>query len=150
MQTVGGCDHRLHTLKPTDSSPPSIHLSRRPYLCFSLSPPPPRRAPSGGHGLQNPPIHSPTRILSSIHPSIHLPPSRDLPIVHLSLSGTYCSIRSFSNMTSSTRALLPPDTSRPHLPPSSRAEPPTHAYFPLMLIQLPPSPPISKPQTTGL
>lgn len=68
LQTVGGNDHRLHTLKPTDSSPRSI--STFPFL-FSLPP---------TEHLEGPQTPLPSSIYkkplspTSIPSSIHLPP----------------------------------------------------------------------------
>lgn len=85
LQTVGGNDHRLHTLKPTDSSPRSI--STFPFM-FSL---PPYRAPRGTTDSTSF-IHLQETFISHQHPFIHPSPSflmtSVIRVVHQSLSGT--------------------------------------------------------------
>lgn len=80
LQTVGGNDHRLHTLKPTDSSPRSI--STFPFM-FSLPP---------TEHLEGPQTPLPSSIYkkplssTSIPSSIHLPPFSWPPLYVLSIS----------------------------------------------------------------
>lgn len=100
LQIVGATDLRLHTLKPTDSSPLSIDLTV-PDLCS----PPHTHTP-------------PTLRLTSLHPqpasshqSFNPPPLNDLPNTYRSSvfvchqPHTHCSIRTFSNMIPYTNLL---------------------------------------------
>lgn len=146
---------------------PVLHPSISPSLSlFCL---PPCRAPRGATLEPNASIHLPAPLHpppASFHPS---PSSHDLPITYRSFVLVGHSPASFTAQleyfpirhrlfdTSFIHAcedrvqtIIPPDTSCTYLPPSSRAKPPTHAYFPLMQVQLLYSPPGSKPQTTGL
>lgn len=103
LQTVGGNNHRLHTLKPTDSSPQSIYLTI-PIFVFS----PPYQAPSGVTD-SNSSIHLPGPFILHQHPFIRPSPSFTWPPQYLSsiclcqtlTICTYCSIRTFSNKTQS-------------------------------------------------
>lgn len=154
-QTAHTETHRLQS---------TIHLSHHPYLCF-LSP---LSSTYWGHRLPNPSIHLLAPFILHQRPSIHPSPllhmTSTIPIAPSIFVGRSPSaltaqlehfpIRHNAIISAGSKTLLKPiiqpDTSCPYLPPSSRAKPPTHAYFPLMLVQLLPSPPVSKPQTTGL
>lgn len=79
-----GVDHRLHTLKPTDSIPWSVYLYN-PISVFSQPPPTEHLAGVTDSSLS---IHLAVHFTLHQYPSIH-PPSRDLAHLHHSLSATH-------------------------------------------------------------